>query len=225
MFALSASAMASDSSTKIVSMHHFAEHIPVKQIPSKLLCENTSPNFLIALDSVMAKNGMTVTKEGEKWQVEAFGVFGYTVDLPPIEKDKLSARRTLELARHDNLVAAKIANDTAAQESSTYATSLFFRDMNLYIRNNSTPDSPENEILNSNDAWLAKAYEGILKAKSVLGPLTQSTGIKNYVLGAAMDDGLAVSASEMVLCATKQKDGAVDAMLKISAKIKTRKPK
>lgn len=213
----------SQDSTKVVEMRHFAPRVRVGETPLKLKCENTAPNFLVALDLAMAEKGITVGKDAELWQVEAFGVFGYTLDLPKEKKDKDLARRVLEFARHDNLVAAKLANDNAALESSSYAKSLFHRDVTLYIQNNSRPDAPIDGKLNEHEKWLTQAAEAVDKAKKMLGALRAKPSIRNYVLGSIYDDGLAVSAAEKVLC--KEADEKVmTETLKIAKIVKTRKP-
>lgn len=210
--------------TRTVEMKHFAPRVPMNSVPKVLHCENTAPSFLVALDLSMAEKGITVSKSSELWQTEAFGVFGYTLELPESPSDKKLARRTLELARHDNLVSAKIANDEAALQSSSYAKSVFHRDMQLYIRNNTTPDLPVDGELNAHELWLTKASKGVLKARTLMGNLNQNSGVRNYVLGAIYDDGIATAAAEKILCSKSDDKTVIGSALRIAKIVKTTKP-
>ena len=225
LFFLAGQAIAGDVDSPPLALHFKGEHISTQSLPVRLACTHKSFTLLSGLDAAMASEHVVVTSAGESWQKEMFSLFGYTTSLPASIADKQDARRALELARRENFVAAKIANDEAALKSQSYRASSFFKDMNHFIASSTTP-----EVLDAGDKgdaydqWMKLAQTNTATAKTKLGPLMTAQPVRYFVLGNAMDDGIAVLAAEATLCGTEKDAQFLGVVAKIGANSRTKKP-
>lgn len=226
LFFIGGSAIASDMDSPAIKLKHSAEHISAQKISPRIICEKASPDFLVALDGAMTDNHIAITKEGGLWQKEIFPIFSYSTDLPLNEKDKAYALRVLELARRENFVAAKIANDEGARRSKSYLDSSFFKNMHQLISSSTTPEIKDNnEKKNEFDIWMNEVQIKIKNGQDKLGILYKDLPVRFFVSGNAMDDGLAVDASQRVLCAKEKDENFLGTIAKIGYQSRTKKPR
>lgn len=219
-------AYCSDFDSPPIKLKHRAERVSTANMPARLVCDRAAPDFLVAIDGAMSDRNIVITKEGELWQKEVFPLFSYKTDLPnnPIDKDY--AKRVLELARRENFVAAKIANDEAARRSTSYLSSAFFKNMSQLIQGSTSPHSGANDAqADAYDKWMSEVESKIIAAKNTLGAYYKDLPVRFYIQGSAMDDGIALDAAQRVLCAKEPDQKLLGTIAKLGYQSRTNKPK
>lgn len=221
------------SESRVVLAPYFLPHISAQKSSLGLDCRRSSTTLLDGVDAAMRAANIATSELDDKWLVSSFSTLGYNPKMPASAGDKTAARRVIALLRHDNLVAAKLASDQYALKVPSFATTDFFRDSKHYINNGLTPsDTLEGRSSNGIESalskqmtlWLRDAVVQLAVVKSLLGPYYKDQAVRYYALGNVFDDGIAVEASQMALCAAEKDPLVRSSISKISSAHRTKRP-
>lgn len=166
-------------------------------------CSAKAPSAWEAVQVSTARLGVKPNEKTIPWLSEAFSVFGYTTALPKENAARDAAMTVIELLRRDSLVAAKFSNDIAAEAFPAYRTHQLFWDVDRYVRNNTTPNSPDDpSALSGHERWLARAAARVSAARKVLAQTIDDRYVRMYAFAFAYDDGVALDIAQVGLCSS-----------------------